>query len=151
MKTMAVVRWDPFRDLGLLQDRMNRLFDDAGRGWRNDEPAATTSWSPSVDIFETEGEIVVKAELPGMDRKDIALHLENNILSLRGERRFVKETKEENYHRIERSYGNFSRSFSIPVTVDEEKIRADYKDGVLKIFLPKKDQAKPKQIKIASE
>jgi HSP20 family protein len=148
---MAVVRWDPFRDLGLLQDRMNRLFDDAGRGWRNDEPAATTSWSPAVDIFETEGEIVVKAELPGMDRKDIALHLENNVLSLRGERRFEKETKDENYQRIERSYGNFSRSFSIPATVDEEKIRADYKDGVLKIILPKKEQAKPKQIKIATE
>src|SRR5438876_7016302 len=145
---MAVVRWDPFRDLNLLQDRMNRRFDDAGRGWRADEPAATTSWSPSVDIFETEGEIVVKAELPGMDRKDIALGLENNVLSIRGERRFVKETKEENYHRIERSYGNFSRSFSIPATVDEEKIRADYKDGVLKIILPKKEQARPKQIKI---
>ena len=148
---MAVVRWDPFRDLGMLQDRMNRLFDDAGRGWRSDEPAATTSWSPSVDIFETEGEIVVKAELPGMDRKDITLHLENNVLTLRGERKFEKETKEENYHRIERSYGNFSRSFSIPATVDEEKIRADYKDGVLKIVLPKKEQAKPKQIKIASD
>ena len=148
---MAVVRWDPFRDLNTLQDRMNRLFDDAGRTWRSDEPSATTSWSPAVDIFETEGEIVVKAELPGMDRKDIALHLENNVLSIRGERRFEKETKEENYHRIERSYGNFSRSFSIPATVDEEKIRADYKDGVLKIILPKKEQAKPKQIKIASE
>jgi len=146
---MAVVRWDPFRDLNLIQDRMNRLFDDAGRTWRNDEPAATTSWSPSVDIFETEGEIVVKAELPGMERKDIALHLENNVLTLRGERKFEKETKNENYHRIERSYGNFSRSFSIPATVDEEKIRADYKDGVLKIVLPKKEQAKPKQIKIA--
>ena len=148
---MAVVRWDPFRDLGMLQDRMNRLFDDAGRGWRSDEPAATTSWSPSVDIFETEGEIVVKSELPGMDRKDITLHLESNVLTLRGERKFEKETKEENYHRIERSYGNFSRSFSIPATVDEEKIRADYKDGVLKIVLPKKEQAKPKQIKIASD
>ena len=148
---MAVVRWDPFRDLGMLQDRMNRLFDDAGRGWRSDEPAATTSWSPSVDIFETEGEIVVKSELPGIDRKDITLHLENNVLTLRGERKFEKETKEENYHRIERSYGNFSRSFSIPTTVDEEKIRADYKDGVLKIILPKKEQAKPKQIKIASD
>jgi HSP20 family protein len=146
---MAVVRWDPFRDLNLLQDRMNRLFDDAGRGWRTDEPAATTTWSPSVDIFETEGEIVVNAEMPGMERKDIALHLENNVLTLRGERKFQKETKEENYHRIERSYGNFSRSFSIPATVDEEKIRADYKDGVLKIVLPKKEQAKPKQIKIA--
>ena len=148
---MAIVRWDPFRDLNLLQDRMNRLFDDAGRTWRTDEPAATTTWSPSVDIFETEGEIVVKAELPGMDRKDIQLNLENNVLSLRGERKFTKETKDENYHRIERSYGVFSRSFSIPATVDEEKIRADYKDGVLKIMLPKKEQAKPKQIKIASE
>ena len=145
---MAVVRWDPFRDLNLLQDRMNRLFDDAGRNWRADEPAATTTWSPSVDIFETEGEIIVKAELPGMDRNDITLHLENNVLTLRGERKFQKETKEENYHRIERSYGTFSRSFSIPATVDEEKIRADYKDGVLKIALPKKEQAKPKQIKI---
>src|SRR5215467_10772515 len=148
---MAVVGWDPFRDLKLLLERMNRLFDDAGRGWRSDEPAATTSWSPSVDIFETEGEIVVKSELPGMDRKDITLHLENNVLTLRGERKFEKETKEENYHRIERSYGNFSRSFSIPATVEEEKIRADYKDGVLKIVLPKKEQAKAKQIKIASD
>jgi HSP20 family protein len=149
---MALTRWDPFRDLNVLQDRMNRLFDDAGgrgRAWRSDEPSATTSWSPAVDIFETEGDIVVKAELPGMDRKDIVLNLENNVLTLKGERRFEKETKEENYHRIERSYGGFSRSFSIPATVDEERIRADYKDGVLRILLPKKEQAKPKQIRIA--
>ena len=145
---MAVVRWDPFRDLSTLQDRMNRLFDDGGRTWRSDEPAATTSWSPAVDIFETEGEIVVKAELPGMDRKDITLNLEKNVLTLKGERRFEKETKDENYHRIERSYGTFSRVFSIPATVDEENIRADYKDGVLKIVLPKKELAKPKQIRI---
>jgi HSP20 family protein len=147
---MAVVRWDPFREMGMLQDRMNRLFDDAGRGWRtSDEPAATTSWSPAVDIFETESEIVVKAELPGMERKDITLHLENNVLTLQGERKFAKDGKEENYHRIERSYGNFSRSFSIPATVDDEHIRADYKEGVLNIILPKKEQAKPKQIRIA--
>ena len=145
---MAVVRWDPFRDINILQDRMNRLFDDAGRAWRSDEPAAAT-WSPAVDIFETEGDIVVKAELPGMDRKDITLHLENNVLTLKGARRFQKETKDENYHRIERSYGVFSRAFSIPATVDEDKIRADYQDGVLSIALPKKDQAKPKQIRIA--
>jgi len=142
------MRWDPFRDLNILQERMNRLFEDAGRGWRSDEPVSTTTWSPAVDIFETEGEIVVKAELPGMGRKDITLNLENNVLTLRGERRFEKETKEENYHRIERSYGGFSRSFSIPSMVDEEKIRADYKDGVLSIVLPKKEQAKPKQIRI---
>jgi HSP20 family protein len=145
---MAVIRWDPFRDLNLLQDRMNRLFEDAGR-WRGDEPAATTTWSPAVDIFETEGEIVVKAELPGMDRKDIALNLEKNVLTLRGERRFEKETKEDNYHRIERSYGAFSRSFAIPATVDDEHISAEYKEGVLKIALPKKEQVKPKQIRIA--
>jgi HSP20 family protein len=146
---MAVIRWDPFRDLNVLQDRMNRLFEDTGRGLRSDEPSSTTIWSPAVDIYETEGEIIVKAELPGMDRKDIQLHLENNVLTIRGDRRFEKETKEDNYHRIERSYGGFSRSFSIPTTVDEEKIRADYKDGVLKIALPKKEQAKPKQIQIA--
>src|SRR5580692_8255510 len=123
---MAISRWDPFRDLNTLQGRMNRLFNDAGRGWQGDEAVATTTWSPAVDIFETEGEIVVKAELPGVDRKDITLNLENNILTVRGERRFEKETKEENYHRIERAYGGFSRSFSIPATVDEEKIRAEY-------------------------
>jgi HSP20 family protein len=147
---MAVVRWDPFRDLNVLQDRMNRLFEDAGRGWRgNEEPAATTTWSPAVDIFETEGEIVVKAELPGMDRNDITLNLEKNVLTLKGDRKLEKETKDDNYHRIERSYGSFSRAFSIPATVDEEKISADYKEGVLKIVLPKKEQAKPKQIRIA--
>jgi HSP20 family protein len=129
---------------------MNRLFNDAGRGWRPDEPSATTTWSPAVDIYETEGEIIVKAELPGVDRKDISLNLEKNVLTLKGERKFEKETKEENYHRIERAYGGFSRSFAIPATVDEEKIRADYKDGILKIALPKKEQIKPKQIQIGS-
>jgi len=145
---MAISRWDPFRDLSVLQDRMNRLFDDAGRGWRTDGADATTTWSPAVDIFETENEIVVKAELPGVDRKDISLNLENNVLTLKGERKFEKETKEENYHRIERAYGGFSRAFSIPATVDEEKIRADYRDGILSIALPKKEQVRPKQIRI---
>ena len=146
---MAVVRWDPFRDLNALQDRMNRLFEDAGRGLRGDEPSATTTWSPAVDIYETEGNIVVKAELPGLERKDITLNLEKNILTIRGERRFEKEAKDDNYHRIERSYGAFSRSFSIPTTVNDDKISADYKDGVLTVTLPKKEQAKPKQIQIA--
>ncbi len=148
---MAVVRWDPFRELSLLQERMNRLFEDAGRGWRGEEPVATTTWSPAVDIFETDEEIVVKAELPGIDRKDISVSLENNVLSLKGERRFEKETRDENYHRIERAYGSFSRSFSIPGLVDSDKIHAEYKDGILKIILPKKEQAKPKQIKISAE
>ena len=145
---MGVSRWDPFRDLSVLQERMNRLFEDAGRGYRGDDAAATTTWSPAVDIFETETEIMVKAELPGIERKDIALNLDNNVLTLKGERKFEKETRQENYHRIERSYGVFSRAFSIPAIVDEEKIRADYKDGILTIALPKKEQVKPKQIKI---
>jgi HSP20 family protein len=146
---MAIARWDPFRDLGVLQERMNRIFEDTGRGWRGDEATSTTSWSPAVDIYETESEIVVKAELPGVDKKDISLNLEKNVLTLRGERKFEKETKQENYHRIERSYGSFSRSFTIPASVDEERIRADYKDGILDIALPKKEQVKPKQIPIS--
>jgi len=146
---MAITRWDPFRDLNILQERMNRVFEDAaGRGWKTDEPSATTSWSPAVDIYETDNEITVQAELPGVDRKDIALQLENNVLTLKGERRFEKETNQENYHRIERSYGGFSRAFTIPTSVDDDKIRADYKDGILKIALPKKEQVKAKQIKI---
>jgi HSP20 family protein len=128
---------------------MNRVFEDAAvRGWKNDEPSATTSWSPAVDIYETDNEIMVQAELPGVDRKDIALQLENNVLTLKGDRRFEKETNQENYHRIERSYGGFSRAFTIPTVVDEDKIRADYRDGILKIALPKKEQVKAKQIKI---
>src|SRR4026207_2394435 len=146
---MALTRWDPLRELSLMQDRMNRLFDDAGRGWRGDEPSSTTTWSPAVDIYETENEITVHAELPGVDRKDITLNLEKNVLTLKGERRFEKETKHENYHRIERSYGGFSRAFSIPAIVEEEKIQAEYKDGILRISLPKKEQVKPKQIQIS--
>ena len=146
---MAITRWDPFRDLSILQERMNRVFEDAaGRGWKSDEPSATTSWSPAVDIYETDNEIMVQAELPGVDRKDIALQLENNVLTLKGDRRFEKETNQENYHRIERSYGGFSRAFTIPAVVDEDRIRADYKDGILKIALPKKEPAKARQIKI---
>ena len=146
---MSLTRWDPLRELNIMQDRMNRMFDDAGRGWRGDDASSTTTWSPAVDIYETENEIMVHAELPGVDRKDIALNLEKNVLTLKGERRFEKETKQENYHRIERAYGSFSRSFSIPATVDEEKIRAEYKDGILRISLPKKEQVKAKQIQIA--
>ena len=146
---MALTRWDPFRELNLMQERMNRMFDDAGRGWRGDEPSSTTTWSPAVDIYETDNEIIVQAELPGVDRQDIALNLEKNVLTLKGERRFEKETKQENYHRIERAYGGFSRSFSIPAMVDEDKIKAEYKDGILKISLPKKEQVKPKQIQIS--
>ena len=148
---MTANRWDPFRDLNSLQERMNRLFEDANRGWHPDEPSATTSWSPAVDIYETEREIIVQAEVPGMVLKDIELTLENNVLTFKGDRRFEKEGKDENYHRIERSYGSFSRAFSIPAMVDEKEIKADYKDGVLSIILPKKEKARAKQINITSE
>ena len=123
-------------------------FEDAiARMWN--EPRGNRPWSPSVDIYETENELVLRADLPDVKLEDIEVRVENQTLTLKGERKFEKETKDENYHRIERSYGGFSRAFSIPATVDEEKIRADYKDGVLKIALPKKEQAKPKQIRIA--
>lgn len=145
---MAVIRWDPFREMGTLQDRMNRLFEESSRAARGEEPAPTTVWSPAVDIHETENEIVVKAEVPGIEKNEIELTLENNVLSLRGDRRFEKDTQDENYHRIERSYGSFSRSFQIPAVVDEASIAADHKDGVLTITLPKTQKAKAKQIAI---
>jgi HSP20 family protein len=125
---MSLIKWDPFRG-----------FNSA---------ISTTAWNPSVDIFETDNDVIVKAELPGMDPKSIDVRLENNVLLLKGERHFEKETKEENYHRIEREYGSFSRAFSLPMAVKEEKITAEYKDGVLKIVLPKKEEVKPKTIKI---
>src|SRR5262249_22352944 len=131
-----------------VEEGRTRRLRGAGGVWRAGDLPATTTWSPAVDIFETENEIMVQAELPGVERKDVTLNLENNVLTLKGERRFEKETKQENYHRIERSYGGFSRAFSVPAIVDEEKIRADYKDGILKIALPKKEQVKLKQIKI---
>ena len=146
---MTVIKWDPFRDLNTMQDRMNRMFEDATRGGSPDDPASTTSWSPSVDIFETDAAITVKAEVPGVRQDDNDLSLENNVLTLKGERRFEKDTKDENYHRIERAYGTFSRSFSIPAVVDSGSIAADYKEGVLTITLPKSEKARPKQIAIS--
>ena len=147
---MAIVRWEPFRDLVSLQDRMNRIFDDAFRGNRGtqDEWALGGSWAPSVDIFEHNGNLVLKAELPGVDAKDVDVRVENNVLTLRGERKLDHEVKQENYHRVERSYGSFSRSFTLPNVVDTDKIKAEFKDGVLQLVLPKKEEAKPKQISI---
>jgi HSP20 family protein len=142
---MSLVKWDPFRDLNTLNERMGSFLS---RNW--DGPLSTTAWNPSVDIFENDNEVVIKAELPGMNAKDIEVKLENNVLFLRGERRFEKEAKEENYHRVEREYGNFSRAFSLPAAVNGDKVTAEYKDGVLKVVLPKKEEIKPKPIKIAA-
>lgn len=147
---MAIVRWEPYRDLMTFQERMNRLFDGSVGRWRGSEESMDSGvWSPAVDIYETEHDIVLKAELPEINQKDIDIRLENNTLTLKGERRFEKETKQENYHRVERAYGAFSRSFTLPTSVDQEKIKAEYKDGILKITLPKKEEVKPKQIQVS--
>ena len=137
---MKLVKWEPFRDLARFQFGFDRLFDGVPFG---------TAWNPAVDIYETDNDLVLKAELPGIDQKDIDVQVENHTLSLRGERKVEKETKEENFRCVERSYGSFSRSFTLPETVDQEKIRAEYKDGVLTVTLPKRPETKPKQIKVA--
>jgi len=131
-----------------LRERMNRLFEDffASRGEEQDLLAG--SWTPSVDIYETEHEVVLTAELPGMDEKDIEIKVEDNTLTISGERRMEKEIKEENYHRIERAYGSFCRSFTLPNYVDQDKISAEYDNGILKITMPKKPELKPRKVKV---
>ena len=149
---MPIVRFEPFRDLVSLQGRMNRLFDESFRGLEGHsqhEDWAQGAFTPAVDIYEHDGTIVMKAELPGVDAKDVDIRVENNVLTLRGERKFENEVKKESYQRVERSYGSFSRSFTLPNAVDTENIKADYKDGVLRLSLPKKEEAKPKQITIS--
>ncbi len=143
---MAITRWDPFRELSTIQDRMNRLFQESYAG--QDQELSTSAFAPPVDVYEDEHNIILKVEVPGIDEKDIDIRLENHTLVVRGERKFEKEEKEENYHRVERRYGTFVRSFSLPNTVDAENVRADYDKGVLKISLAKKAEAKPKQIKV---
>ena len=147
---MAIMRWmDPFKDLGTIQDRMNQIFEDAlSRTRGREEGLRTGMWMPAVDIYEKHDSIVVKAELPGVERNQISVEVKDGVLTLKGERKFEKEVKEENYHRIERSYGSFQRSFSLPVSVDQEKVKAKYTDGVLEVELPKKEAAKPKQIQV---
>ncbi len=143
---MALTRQDPFRDLAVLQDRMSRLFGDS-YGAR--EEGVLSTWVPAVDIFENEKkELVLKAELPDLAREDVAVTVENNTLTIRGERKFDAEVKKEQYHRIERAYGNFSRSFSLPTTVETGKIAAEFKHGVLTIRLPFREEAKPRSINI---
>jgi len=141
-----LTRWDPFREMSSLHSQVNRLFQDfAGRG--SDE-LTTAGFVPAVDVYEDEHQITLKVEVPGIDQKDINISLENNTLTVRGERKFEKEEKEENFHRIERRYGSFSRSFTLPNTVDPDNVRANYENGVLHIELAKRAEAKPKQIKI---
>jgi HSP20 family protein len=142
-----ITRWDPFRELVTLQDRMNRLFQEtAGNGETN--LTNTGAFVPPVDVYEDEQGLRLKLEVPGIDEKDLDVRIENNVLTIRGERKFEKEEKEENFHRIERRYGSFARSFTLPNTVDAEKVSANYKNGVLELTLAKKAEAKPKQIKV---
>ena len=149
---MAIVRWEPFRDLVSIQDRMNRIFDEAFRGasrpGAEEDWALGGSWAPPVDIFEHEGNLVLKAELPGIDPKQVDVRVENNVLTLQGERKFESEVKREHYHRVERAYGTFSRSFTLPNVVDTANIKAEFKDGLLRVTMPKREEAKPKQIQI---
>ena len=135
-----------FRGTSTLQDQINRLFNDTFE--RTGQESNLTAWAPAVDIYENEHELVVKADLPDIDPKDLDIRVENNILSIRGERKFAKQVSEDNYLRVERAYGSFSRSFSLANTVNPEGIKADYQNGVLTLTVPKREEAKPKQIKV---
>ena len=142
----TIPRLEPFRGLSTLQDQFNRLFNEQFRN--HAEESALTTWAPSVDIYETPNELVVKADLPDVNEKDIDVRVENNLLTIRGERKFDKSVSEESYLRVERAYGAFSRSFSLPNTVNAEKIGAEHKNGVLTVTLPKREESKPRQVKV---
>jgi HSP20 family protein len=145
----SINRFEPFRNSSSLPDQLNRLFNEAFD--RNSEEGNLTAWAPSVDIYETEHELVVKADLPDVKPEELDIRVENNILTIRGERKFEKSVNESNYLRVERSYGSFARSFSLANTVNSEAIKADYKNGVLTLSIPKREEAKPKLIKVNVE
>lgn len=144
---MNIVKYDPFRDLRSLQDEMNRLFSGTFSRGSQDE-VLRGAWSPSVDIFENKNEIVLEAELPGMNAEDVNISIENNVLTLHGERKFEKKDESDNFHRVERSYGSFTRSFTLPPTVSSENANAEFNNGVLRLTLAKREEAKPRRIEI---
>ena len=143
---MTITRWDPFREVVSLQNRVNSLFRDLNEG--GEGPLTTASFVPAVDVYEDPQKVVLKLEVPGIDEKDLDIRVENHTLTVKGERKFEKDEKEENFHRIERRYGSFFRAFTLPNTVDTENVAASYNAGVLKLELAKKAEAQPKQIKI---
>ena len=147
---MAIVRWDPFREVAQLQDRLNRVIGDAyGRNGADEGFMTTGEWVPPVDIYaDGDRELVLKAELPEMTLEDIDVSVDNGALTIKGEKKLAKEFKHDQFHRIERRYGAFSRSFSLPQTVDPHKVEAEYKQGVLTVRLPLREEAKPRQIKV---
>lgn len=142
---MAIIRWAPVREVVSLQNRMNSLFREFNQA---EGPLTAASFVPAVDIYEDEQKVVLKLEVPGVEEKDLDIRVENNTLTVKGERKFEKEEKEENFHRIERTYGSFYRAFTLPTTVDPEQVQANYTAGVLKLELKKKAEAQPKQIKV---
>jgi HSP20 family protein len=142
---MAITRWDPFREVVALQNRVNSLFRDFNE---SESPLTTASFVPAVDVYEDTEKVVLKLEVPGVEEKDLDVRVENHTLTVKGERKFAQEEKEENFHRIERRYGSFYRAFTLPSTVDTENIDAKYLAGVLKLELKKKPEAQPKQIKV---
>lgn len=147
----AVRRYDPFRELASLQERMNRIFDDTLSGTsRRDDEALAPAWTPPVDVLEKKDRIVLTAELPGFTEDQVRLRFEDGVLTLDGERRFEKEVDEARYHCVERSYGRFSRSFRLPANVDEESISATFVNGLLVVELPKREEARPKSIRITA-
>src|SRR4051812_46493774 len=148
---MSTTRYDPFRDLRTLQEEVNRLFTGSMPRAFDDEGIARGAWSPSVDIYENKEQIVLEAELPGMKREDFDLSVENNVITLRGQRLFEKQDESDNYHRVERAYGSFTRSFTLPNTVTAEGANAEYKNGVLRVTLPKREETKARRIEINSE
>jgi HSP20 family protein len=148
---MSITRYDPFRDLRALQDEVNRLFSSSLTRDFGDEGLSRGAWAPSVDIYENKDNVVLEAELPGMNREDFELTVENNVLTLRGERRFEKRDEGDNYHRVERAYGQFTRSFTLPQTVSPENATAEYKNGVLRVMLQKREEVKARRIEVGGE
>ena len=144
----VLTRWDPLHDLATLQNRLNRFVRESYTPQGPEEALTTTGFAPPVDVYEDEHHITLKIEVPGIDEKDIDVRIENNTLTVHGERKFEKEEKEENFQRVERRYGTFTRSFTLPTSVDTENVTADYDKGVLQLKLAKRAEAKPKQIKV---
>jgi HSP20 family protein len=147
---MALARWTPMGNLASFQDEMNRMFEQVFRGGTGEEAGwGVRPWAPPVDIYETDDALVLKAELPGISKDDVSIEIHQNTLILRGQRKHEAEVKEDRYHRVERAYGTFQRSFVLPTLVDQEHVQATYKDGILELRLPKSEAAKPKRIAIS--
>ena len=149
---MSIVRWDPLRNVAVLQDRINRMFNEAfGSSKDFEDEVSMSAWRPATDIYDTDNALVIKTEIPGIEKDDVSIEVKGNVLTIKGERSFDKEIKEENYYRKERSFGKFQRSFALPEAVNPEVIKANFKNGVLEIKVPKTEEKKPKQISINVE